>query len=50
VDKRRALLTLGELLDPIVYGLLSSLVVFVGVSVADAPERKRARGAAQVTA
>jgi SSS family solute:Na+ symporter len=36
--------------DPIIYGLLSSLVVFVGVSLADAPERKRARAGARVTA
>jgi SSS family solute:Na+ symporter len=36
--------------DPIIYGLLSSLVVFVGVSLADAPERKRAHAGARVTA
>jgi solute:Na+ symporter, SSS family len=36
--------------DPIIYGLLSSLVVFVGVSLATAPGRSEARGGAQVTA
>jgi SSS family solute:Na+ symporter len=36
--------------DPIVYGLLSSLVVFVGVSLATAPAPSQARGGAQVTA
>jgi SSS family solute:Na+ symporter len=36
--------------DPIIYGLLSSLVVFVGVSLATAPGREQSRGGAQVTA
>jgi hypothetical protein len=36
--------------DPIIYGLLSSLVVFVGVSLVTAPAGNRARGEAQVTA
>ena len=37
--------------DPmIIYGLLSSLVVFVGVSLAAAPDREPARGGARVTA
>jgi SSS family solute:Na+ symporter len=36
--------------DPIIYGLLSSLVVFVGVSLATAPAPSQARGGAQVTA
>jgi solute:Na+ symporter, SSS family len=37
--------------DPIIYGLLTSLVVFVGVSLATAPtERQARRGGAQVTA
>jgi SSS family solute:Na+ symporter len=36
--------------DPIIYGLLSSLVVFVGVSLAGAPERRTAAGGARVVA
>ena len=37
--------------DPIIYGLLTSLVVYVGVTLAGAPAARRAaRGGAQVTA
>jgi solute:Na+ symporter, SSS family len=36
--------------DPIIYGLLSSLVVFVGVSLATAPARGPIRAGARVTA
>jgi solute:Na+ symporter, SSS family len=36
--------------DPIIYGLLTSLVVFVGVSLVTAPAERRAGGGAQVTA
>ena len=36
--------------DPIIYGLLTSLVVFVGVSLITAPAGRRERGGAQVTA
>jgi solute:Na+ symporter, SSS family len=36
--------------DPIIYGLLTSLVVYVGMSLIGAPAERKARGGAQVTA
>jgi solute:Na+ symporter, SSS family len=36
--------------DPIIYGLLTSLVVFVGVSLDTAPAERPARGGTRVTA
>jgi hypothetical protein len=36
--------------DPIIYGLLTSLVVYVGVTLAGAPSAREARDGAQVTA
>jgi solute:Na+ symporter, SSS family len=36
--------------DPIIYGLLTSLVVFVGVSLVGAPARETAHGTRQVAA
>ncbi len=36
--------------DPIIYGLLTSLVVYVGVTLASAPAARSARDGAQVTA